>query len=170
MKAGPVMIACKMTKLFAFLSLAHSTRRTETSHWPPPTQCTCIATLLCCEPCNTMHWLAAETGSDWLLYIPSWVGWYIHVLDWQLDINSTVQTCTLHFTNEVSMQLLVFHSDHAQRWWHPWTDRLSTWMLAITDGTSLHLLTCKNGLVELHVAISYHVCNSVVRSDGVELW
>ena len=48
-------------------------------------------------------------------------------------------------------------------------ERLSTWMSA-TDGTSLHLLTCKNGFLELHVVISYHICNSVVRSVWVVLW
>ena len=42
--------------------------------------------------------------------------------------------------------------------------------MSATDGTSLHLLTCKNGFLELHVAISYHVCNSVVMSVCGMLW
>ena len=92
-----------------------------------------------------------------------------------MDINSTVTTCSSVFSilqvkyicaGACSFTVTMPRNCRSEM---ASMERLSTWT-SVTDGTSLHLLTCKNRLLELHVAISYYVCNSVVRSVCSVVW
>ena len=66
---------------------------------------------------------------------------------WEKNYYSQYQLVSPFYKWSIHAGACLFHSDHA---WNKMAskERLSTWMSGM-DGTSLHLLTCKNGLLEL---------------------